>query len=37
MPALAGFRARPCYPQAVAPARARAEAEIGKAREAGLL
>jgi TolB-like protein/Flp pilus assembly protein TadD len=37
MPVLDGFRARPCYPQVVAPARARAEAEIGKARAAGLL
>jgi len=37
LPLLAPFRARPCYAQVVAPARARAEAEIEKARAAGLL
>jgi tetratricopeptide (TPR) repeat protein len=37
LPLLAAFRARPCYPQVVAPARARAEGEIAKARAAGLL
>lgn len=37
MPALAAFRAQPCYAQVVALARQRAEAEIDKARAAGLL
>lgn len=37
LPVLAEFRAQPCYARVVAPARARAEAEIGKARAAGLL
>jgi len=37
LPVLAAFRAQACYPQVVAPARARAEAEIAKARAAGLL
>ncbi len=36
-PALAEFRAQPCYPGAVALARQRAEAEIEKARAANLL
>lgn len=37
LPALAEFRAQPCYPRVLAPARARAEAEIARARAAGLL
>ena len=37
MPVLDGFRARPCYAQVLAPARARAEAEVARARAAGLL
>ncbi len=36
-PAFAGFRRQPCYPQVVALARQRADAEIDKARAAGLL
>jgi TolB-like protein/Tfp pilus assembly protein PilF len=37
MPVLADFRKQPCYPQVVALARERAEAQIDKARAAGLL
>ena len=37
VPALAAFNAHPCHAQAVARARQRAEAEIAKARAAGLL
>jgi len=36
-PALATFRAQPCYAQVVAAARQRAQAEVDKARAAGLL
>jgi hypothetical protein len=37
IPALASFRAQPCYAPVVASAKARADAEIAKARAAGLL